>query len=65
MHPTVHYQLAQAKIADLHRQAERDALARAARRERHTRRHQPSPSRPRSPGAVTRQVLAVLGIRSL
>ena len=37
MHPAIHHDLAQARIADLHRQAQRDALARAARRARHAR----------------------------
>ncbi|HYB47569.1 MAG TPA: hypothetical protein VED20_09475 [Streptosporangiaceae bacterium] len=30
MHPTISYELAQSRIADLHRQARRQALARAA-----------------------------------
>lgn len=30
MHPTISFELAQARIADLRRQAQRDALARAA-----------------------------------
>ena len=31
MHPIMHYDLAKARIADLHKQAERDRMARAAR----------------------------------
>jgi hypothetical protein len=31
MHPIIHGELARARIADLHRQAERDRMARAAR----------------------------------
>ena len=31
MHPAIQHDMAQAKIADLHRQAQRDALARAVR----------------------------------
>jgi hypothetical protein len=31
MHPTIQHQLASARIADLHRQAERGRMARAAR----------------------------------
>jgi hypothetical protein len=38
MHPTVHYQLAQDRIADLRHQAQRDALARSVRRSRRSRR---------------------------
>ncbi len=39
MYPAIHHQIAQARIADLHHQAQRDALARAPRRARraHTR----------------------------
>jgi hypothetical protein len=33
-HPTTSYQLAQTKIAELHRQADHDRLARAARQAR-------------------------------
>jgi hypothetical protein len=31
MHPAIHYGLARAQVADVHLQAHRDALARAAR----------------------------------
>ncbi len=40
MHPTVRYDLMQARVADLHRQAQHDALARAARRVRRARTQQ-------------------------
>jgi hypothetical protein len=36
MHPIIHGELAKARIADLHRQAERDRMARAARFARRT-----------------------------
>ena len=43
MHPaTGYYQMSQYHIADLRHQAQRHALARAARRAGRTRRHQPS-----------------------
>jgi hypothetical protein len=64
MHPTIHQQLAQAKIAELHRQAGHARLARAARQGRRARRHQPRQRLPVLRGAVTRQVLAVLGTRN-
>ena len=38
MHPTISYQLAQARIADLRHRARQDTLARAARRARPGRR---------------------------
>ena len=31
MHPTIHYEIAKARTADMHRQAERDRIARAAK----------------------------------
>ena len=40
MHPTTTQALGQARLADLHRQAQRDALARAARQARRGRRQQ-------------------------
>ena len=46
MHPITSYELAKAQIADLHRQARRDALARAARRARLARTRLPGISRP-------------------
>ena len=43
MHPaTGYYQMSQYHIADLRHQAQRHALARAARRARRTQRHQPN-----------------------
>ena len=61
MHPTMHYHLAKARIADLHQQAERDRTARAARLASTDRRllmpaHQAM--------ALARRALAVLGSRS-
>jgi hypothetical protein len=40
MHPVISYDLAQDRIADLHHQAQRDALARTAREACRRRRHQ-------------------------
>jgi hypothetical protein len=63
-HPTIGNQLAQAKIADLHRQAGRDGLARAARQARRARTHRLRHRLPVPRVAVPRQVLAVLGTRN-
>jgi hypothetical protein len=53
MHPSLTYHLAQTRIADLRRQAQRDALARAARRERAAQR---GPALPRqAPGLRVRR----------
>jgi len=63
MYPTLHYELAKAQGADLHRQAERDRAARTARlaRKAHGRQFLAG-------GLATgfaRRVLAVLAARSL
>jgi hypothetical protein len=63
MHPELHYQLMQARVADLHAQAQRDALARAVRRTRHTRRQPSAHPVPRLP-AIRRRILAALGVGS-
>jgi hypothetical protein len=60
MHPAIHHQLAQARIADLHRQAQHDALARAASRARRARTPQRRPVRG-LPAVMARRVLTVLG----
>ena len=56
MHPKIgYYQLNQNHVADLRRQAQRDALAHAARTARHKRRHQaahPRQSLPAAPAAT-------------
>jgi hypothetical protein len=46
MQPTISYYLAQARIADLSRRAQRDALARATRRARAAQRAHPAPGWP-------------------
>ena len=46
--------LGQARLADLHDQARRDALARAARRARRARRQHATHRTPRLPAALTR-----------
>jgi hypothetical protein len=63
MYTTIQQELAKARVADLHRQAERDRAARTARLARKTHgRH----SRPGDLATgFTRRVLAVLAARSL
>jgi hypothetical protein len=46
MHPTLSYHLAQARTADLRHRAQRDTLARAARRQRPGRRRHAVPRWP-------------------
>jgi hypothetical protein len=63
MDATITYHLAQARIAELHHQAQRDALIRTARRERRSHRRSsshPAPARP----TFGRRVLTTLGVRA-
>jgi hypothetical protein len=64
MHPALHYDMMQARVADLHHQAQRDAVARAARRARRARRHRPGHLAPRLPAVSARRVFTILGARS-
>jgi hypothetical protein len=59
MHPAIQHDLAQAKIADLHRQAQRHALARTASRARRTRAQRSHPVRG-LPTVTVRWVLTLL-----
>jgi hypothetical protein len=54
MNPTVSYQIAQGRIAELHRQADQSALARTARQPRERR---PAIRLPRVAGIAARRVL--------
>ena len=61
MHPIIHQDLAQARIADLHRQAQRDTQARvasAARRARTPQRRHPVRG---LPAAIARGLRTALG----
>ena len=61
MHPALHYELMQARLADLHHQAQRDALARAARR---ARKQQSGHPVPRLPAVAARRMVTILSARS-
>jgi hypothetical protein len=63
MYPISSYELAKTQVADLHRQARRDALARAARQARAAPTHGPGHPVPAHPAAV-RRLLATLGART-
>ena len=58
MYPELRYQLMQARVADLHARAQRDALARATRRARRS-----QPAHPPAT-ALTRRLLTLLGARN-
>jgi hypothetical protein len=60
MYSTFNYEIAKARIACMHQDAQRDALARATRKPK-----QPSARRaPRLPVLAARRVLTVLGARA-
>ena len=63
MYPTSSYELAKARVAELHHQAERDALARAARRGRRALTRQATPHALRPP-AVGRRVVRIFYTRA-
>ncbi len=61
MHPTIQYQLVSARIADLHRWAERGRTAQAARSARHRQQAPRQCAAGRRPSTlITRRVIAVL-----
>jgi hypothetical protein len=60
MHPTTHEYLAKARIANLHRQAQRDALARTASKTRRASAHQRSHRLRGFPAVMARRMLAAL-----
>jgi hypothetical protein len=65
MHPIIHDELKNARVADFHRQAERDRLARAFILARRTRgEHGKDPVGGRSAGVFARRLLIILGARS-
>ena len=63
MYPLSSYELAKAQVADRHRQAQHDTLARAARRARRARTHRPGHPPTEHPAAV-RRLLTALGART-
>ena len=67
MHPNILHDLTKAYASDLHRQAERDTLSRAARRARRARQAPAQHSAPFMPAhttaALIRRVLTLLGAR--
>jgi hypothetical protein len=64
MHPIIMHDLVKAHTSDLHRQAERDALGRAARRARQAPAKRSTPFMPAHTTAeLIRRVLTLLGVR--
>jgi hypothetical protein len=64
LHPAMQYELTNARIADLHRQAERDRIARFARQVRPPRQERTGQRRASIRIAATRRTLAALIARS-
>lgn len=65
MNPMISAELTRFRIADLHRNAQRDQLARDARRARRQLRHSGAQARSGRPASVvTRHALALFGSRS-
>ena len=57
MYSTINHQIMQARVADLHRQAQQDALARAARQGRRPPKHKSGRHMLRLPVITARRVL--------
>jgi hypothetical protein len=64
MHPTIRYELGQARIADLHQQAHRDALARTARHASRVSGNRSGRRLPALRALLARRVLTGLGPRT-
>ena len=65
MYPIIHDELKNARVADFHRRAERDRLARVFIHTRRTRReHGKEPMGGRSGRVFARRLLIILGARS-
>ena len=64
MHPTISYETNRARTAELRDQAQRDGLARAARRARRPRRHHLSDRLLTTPILAARRLLTVTGTRT-
>ena len=63
MHPTIMSEIGKARIADWHRQADRDRTARAARQARRAHTHRPGRPALAHPATI-RRLLAALGART-
>jgi hypothetical protein len=64
MYPFSSYELAKTQVSDLHRRAQRDGLARAARRVRRMRTDRPGHPAPGHPSVAVRRLLTALGART-
>jgi hypothetical protein len=65
MNSNFHYEIAKARVADIHEEIQRDAMARAARTARRAPKSQSARPAPRFPVAVVRRVLTMLGAHAM
>ncbi len=61
MYSNFHYEIAKARVADIREEVQRDAMARAARNGRRTRKNQSARPAPRFPVVAARRMLTMLG----
>jgi hypothetical protein len=61
MYSNFNYEIAKARVADIHQEIQRDAMARAARKGRRARKNQSARPAPRFPVVAARRVLTILG----
>jgi len=61
MNSSFHHEIAKARVADIHQEIQRDAMARAARKGRRARKSQSARPAPRFPVVAARRVLTMLG----
>lgn len=61
MYSNAHYEIAKARVADIHEEMQRDVMGRAARKGRRVRKNQSARPAPRFPAVAARRVLTILG----
>ena len=61
MYSNFNHEIAKARVADIHQEIQRDAMARAARKGRRAQKSQSARPAPRFPVVAARQVLTILG----
>jgi hypothetical protein len=61
MYSNFNYEIAKARVADMHEEMQRDVMGRAARKGRRARKNQSARPAPRFPVVAARRVLTILG----
>jgi hypothetical protein len=65
MYSNFHYEMAKARVADIHEEIQRDVMGRAARKGRRAQKSQSARPAPRFPVVVARRILTMLGAPTL